>query len=98
MKSNEIRLMWNVLEFKNIVHSFIFTENYEYLDDRIITLKKQCEDKLHERGFSSSNIELDVFLHLRFEGTDCALMSSSKKGSKEGLPVHGDFVNSFLER
>lgn len=73
---------------------FFFIENYQYLDDRITILKKQCEAKLQERGFSSNNIELNIFLHLRFEGTDCALMCSSKKGST----ADGDFEKSFLER
>lgn len=47
----------------------------------------------------SSQITTEVFLHLRYEGTDCALMVSTA-----GFPSHaesckaGDFRSSFTKR
>uniref|UniRef100_A0A3Q1IL25 5-oxoprolinase, ATP-hydrolysing n=1 Tax=Anabas testudineus TaxID=64144 RepID=A0A3Q1IL25_ANATE len=47
-----------------------FTE----LDRRIEQLSKRCNETLRARGFASSQITTEVFLHMRYKGTDCALM------------------------
>ena len=53
-------------------------------------LKDKCRVALSSQGFSESQIGLEPFLHMRYEGTDCALMCSGSGG--------GDFMATFLER
>ncbi|XP_066522637.1 5-oxoprolinase [Hoplias malabaricus] len=80
--------------------SLQYTVNsFSELDIRIQELTERCHDTLHQRGFSSSQISTEVFLHMRYEGTDCALMVNAN-----GFPVHsqscqsGDFHTSFTKR
>lgn len=77
--------------------ALIVSENFKFLDERISALKSQCMKKLQQQGFTDAEIELGPFLHLRYEGTDCALMCSADSGAN-GLPVHGDFKIKFLNR
>lgn len=62
-----------------------------------MTLKHECRAKLQKQGFSDSEIDLESFLHLRYDGTDCALMCSAEKSSKVS-PEDGDFETKFLNR
>lgn len=49
-----------------------------------------CKNKLLEQGFKADQIVTEQYLHMRYEGTDCALMISR--------PKFGDYLASFLER
>ena len=53
-------------------------------------LKSKCRVSLKSQGFTESQIGLEPFLHMRYEGTDCALMCSGAGGR--------DFLDTFLER
>ncbi|NWU98761.1 OPLA oxoprolinase, partial [Upupa epops] len=72
---------------------------FAYLDERIRVLKQQCQDALRAQGFGGEQIYTEAFLHLRYEGTDCALMCSAK-----GHPAtpsscrSGDFLAAFTNR
>lgn len=73
-------------------------DSFEYLDKKIEELERTCERELQKQGFDDSSISTEAFLHMRYEGTDCALMcSGAGSDHKDGL-VHGDFKKSFLER
>ncbi|KAG9332089.1 hypothetical protein JZ751_015865, partial [Albula glossodonta] len=48
--------------------------SFPELDRRVEQLTLSCQEALRNRGFGSSQITTEVFLHLRYEGTDCALM------------------------
>uniref|UniRef100_A0A3Q1BR13 5-oxoprolinase, ATP-hydrolysing n=1 Tax=Amphiprion ocellaris TaxID=80972 RepID=A0A3Q1BR13_AMPOC len=71
------------------------------LDRRVEQLSKRCHDTLCARGFTRSDgqITTEVFLHLRYEGTDCALMVTA-----DGYPSNnqscraGDFRSAFTKR
>ncbi|XP_061778000.1 5-oxoprolinase isoform X2 [Nerophis ophidion] len=69
------------------------------LDRRVDLLSKRCQDTLLARGFNSGQITTEVFLHLRYEGTDCALMVTA-----DGYPGNqrtcraGDFRSAFTKR
>ncbi|CAN9506173.1 unnamed protein product [Ophioblennius macclurei] len=69
------------------------------LDRRVDQLTKRCQDTLCARGFTSAQITTEVFLHLRYEGTDCALMVTAA-----GFPSNshscraGDFRSAFTKR
>lgn len=74
-------------------------ESYPELDRRVDILSKRCHDTLCGRGFTSGQITTEVFLHLRYEGTDCALMVTAA-----GFPPSaqsckaGDFRSAFTKR
>ncbi|GAA6088034.1 5-oxoprolinase [Tachysurus ichikawai] len=74
-------------------------DSYSELDTRIQQLSQHCHDTLRKRGFNSSQISMDVFLHMRYKGTDCALMISASEA-----PAHaqsccsGDFLTAFTTR
>jgi hypothetical protein len=62
-------------------------------------LTSKCIDELRKQGFSDNQLYTEPFLHLRYEGTDCALMcSASYDGTVNSSLVHGDFLNGFLTR
>ncbi|XP_024864412.1 5-oxoprolinase [Kryptolebias marmoratus] len=69
------------------------------LDRRMEQLSKRCRDTLRGRGFTSGQITTEVFLHLRYKGTDCALMVTA-----DGYPDNtkscraGDFRAAFTKR
>ncbi|KAK7879405.1 hypothetical protein WMY93_030741 [Mugilogobius chulae] len=74
-------------------------ECYPELNRRVDCLSKRCTDTLCARGFKSGQITTEVFLHLRYEGTDCALMVTA-----DGFPPSsqsckaGDFRSAFTKR
>jgi hypothetical protein len=54
---------------------------------------------LQSQGFAESNINTLPFLHLRYEGTDCALMVAADKHPANAESCkHGDFKAAFVER
>ncbi|XP_049939893.1 5-oxoprolinase [Schistocerca serialis cubense] len=75
-------------------------DSFTYLDERLDALEAECRQKLMEQGFATEQIETEPFLHLRYEGTDCALMCCPRKMSKNSVSEckHGDFKETFLQR
>ncbi|XP_033609037.1 5-oxoprolinase isoform X3 [Cryptotermes secundus] len=74
-------------------------ESFLYLDERLTVLEKQCEVELEKQGFKPEHIHTEAYLHLRYEGTDCALMCTANPSSKsETACKHGDFQKTFLQR
>nr|XP_031842230.1 5-oxoprolinase [Nomia melanderi] len=75
------------------------TESFARLDERLDALGKRVRAKLLKQGFSDSHIVIQPFLHLRYQGTDCALMCPpNRKGNENKGMKHGDFLTTFLER
>ena len=75
--------------------------SFDYFDRRIDTLTRTCIRELEDQGFKNDMIQTTPFLHLRYEGTDCALMCTAEISSLVGSPSscrHGDFEGSFTER
>ncbi|XP_055389292.1 5-oxoprolinase isoform X2 [Condylostylus longicornis] len=75
--------------------------NFEMIAARLDNLSQKCEIKLKQQGFE--NIILEPYLHLRYEGTDCALMCSPKlssnvKNTNNLFKKYGDFNVPFVER
>lgn len=71
---------------------------YQRLDERLDYLEDQVRQKLKDQGFKEEQIILEPFLHLRYQGTDCALMCTPKVGKNIDGLKHGDFFTSFVER
>lgn len=61
-------------------------------------LSNTCIDQLIGQGFKRENIVLEPYLHLRYNGTDCALMISPDKENLEDVPNYGNFMSAFLKR
>ncbi|EDW10305.1 5-oxoprolinase [Drosophila mojavensis] len=79
--------------------------NAQLIKDRLDALSVQCRGQLAAQGFKQ--IELQAFLHLRYEATDGALMCTaapveqsqlSDQSPSPLLSAYGDFHATFLER
>lgn len=79
--------------------------NSQLIKDRLDALSIQCRGQLTAQGFKQ--IELQAFLHLRYEATDGALMCTpapveqaqlSEQSTSPLLAAYGDFHATFLER
>ena len=57
---------------------------------RIAGLEQKCVKALEAQGFAPSQIGTEAFLHMRYSGTDCALMCSRDNKN--------DFMATFLNR
>ncbi|XP_003967906.2 5-oxoprolinase isoform X1 [Takifugu rubripes] len=77
-----------------------YRENsFAEIDQRVDQLSKRCCETLRARGFSSGQITTEVFLHLRYEGTDCALMVTSTGYPSNSQSCRaGDFRTAFTKR
>ncbi|CAK9830305.1 OPLAH [Anthophora retusa] len=73
-------------------------ESFARLDERMDNLEKKVRAKLTAQGFADSHIVIEPFLHLRYEGTDCALMCTPSKYPEHKGTRHGNFLTTFLER
>lgn len=76
----------------------MFSESFARLDERLDVLEKKVRKKLTAQGFPDSHIEIKYFLHLRYQGTDCALMCTASQNIQNKGTNHGDFLTTFLER
>lgn len=62
-------------------------------------MEAQVRNRLNAQGFADSQIKMEPFLYLRYEGTDCALMCLPvNQNSASTSTRHGDFLTTFLER
>ncbi|KAJ8672521.1 hypothetical protein QAD02_003780 [Eretmocerus hayati] len=73
-------------------------ESFDRLDSRFDILEDRVRQKLLSQGFEADHISIEYFLHLRYDGTDCALMCSPKYDTSGRATKHGDFITSFLDR
>ncbi|KAK7474011.1 hypothetical protein BaRGS_00034721 [Batillaria attramentaria] len=74
-------------------------ENFKEIDSRVDKLAAECVDRLAKQGFPRDRIDTHVFLHLRYHGTDCALMVAAENFPATATTSrHGDFMAAFLER
>jgi len=60
------------------------------MNKRIEDLEKKCVAALESQGFTESQILTEPFLHMRYSGTDCALMCNFSDDK--------DFMKTFLGR
>ncbi|XP_020286106.1 5-oxoprolinase [Pseudomyrmex gracilis] len=78
-------------------------ESFALLDNRMDEMETKVRKKLRAQGFADSQIHIEPFLNLRYEGTDCALMCSPEceditKIKAGSATRRGDFLASFLKR
>lgn len=92
-------ILTRLLYVENNLFLLILLENFAYLNERITLLSEKCIDALKKQGFSDSQLHTEPFLHLRYDGTDCALMCSANNDSSANpSTIHGDFLSGFLSR
>lgn len=87
--------------FFNFSPSCNFADNFVYFESRLSALENECVEALMGQGFSRANIACEPFLHLRYQGTDCALMVTPLKEKMQGRQksyCYVDFQSAFLER
>ena len=65
-------------------------QSMDEISQRINELEAKCLTNLISQGFSKSQISTESFLHMRYSGTDCALMCN--------LGEEKDFMKTFLSR
>lgn len=79
--------------------SYYYVGSFARLDDRLDAMEAKVRSRLRAQGFADSQIKTESFLHLRYDGTDCALMCTSiNQNSGDTTIRHGDFLTPFLER
>ncbi|KAF7725319.1 hypothetical protein EC973_009658 [Apophysomyces ossiformis] len=62
------------------------------IQQRVAALVKECTDELSQQGYA--NIQTEVYLNLRYEGTDCALMTLQPADSWD---FQSEFVNLYTQ-
>lgn len=70
------------------------SENFTHINSRLEALSKNCIKKLLTQGFRDDQISVELYLNMRYDKTDCALMCSKSSSSE---PITG-FLDSFLKR
>lgn len=83
---------------KNVNSNDYLAENYSYLDEKLSELSAECVAKLRDQGFAEAQILTEPYLHLRYTGTDCALMCGPAQSCSSPAPAHGDFLTTFIDR
>ncbi|KAM3956815.1 LOW QUALITY PROTEIN: 5-oxoprolinase [Aphomia sociella] len=73
-------------------------EQFQKLDTQLDILAAVARDKLRAQGFTDSQILTEPYLHLRYAGTDCALMVAPIPGDTRTACRHGDFYTAFINR
>ncbi|XP_053913707.1 5-oxoprolinase isoform X2 [Cuculus canorus] len=75
------------------------SQSFAALDERFEELELRCRRALEDNGFRGSGVRTERFLHLRYAGTDCALMVSAKGfPSTDASCASGDFRSAFTAR
>lgn len=72
-------------------------ENFDYFNSRFKVLAEKCIETLEKQGFNKKDIVLEPYLHMKYDGTDCALMCVPKATKNDGT-MYGDFMDTFIER
>ncbi|KAJ3185459.1 hypothetical protein HDU87_000080 [Geranomyces variabilis] len=65
------------------------SESLSEIERRLELLKQQCRQYLIDKGFSETDIDVEVYLNLRFQGTDHAMMTLQ--------PADGDYRKAFSD-
>jgi 5-oxoprolinase (ATP-hydrolysing) len=84
------------LALAEIVHESQEPSAAEYLgaesliQSKVGTLISRSSDKLRQQGFTEKQLKHEIFLNMRYEGSDTSLMILK--------PEDGDFLSAFVER
>eukprot|EP00842_Homolaphlyctis_polyrhiza_P000184 jgi/Hompol1/1166/HPOL_002658-RA len=70
--------------------------NMPYFKERVAELSVQCQQALSKQGFDKSHIELEIFLNLRYQGTDNAIMTLKPAG-ESNWNFEAEFVAQYQQ-
>ncbi|KAL3317013.1 hypothetical protein Ciccas_004337 [Cichlidogyrus casuarinus] len=75
-------------------------DNFEKVHSMISILIESSKGKLRDKNFADENIEIEVYLNLRYELTECAIMCKAH-GEESSVDCqfmrrYGDFSHTFL--
>ncbi|XP_075985169.1 5-oxoprolinase isoform X2 [Anticarsia gemmatalis] len=73
-------------------------DSFDNIDEQLDVLAAVARDKLTKQGILDSQIVTEPYLHLRYRGTDCALMVSPIPDESPTACRHGDFYTAFVNR
>ncbi|KAF9898987.1 hypothetical protein BX616_003390 [Lobosporangium transversale] len=62
------------------------------IKERVKCLVDQCHKELESQGFEKDHIECEIYLNLRYDGTDCALMTLKPQAEDDW-----NFSSAFVE-
>lgn len=72
-------------------------DNFKYFETRLAALGQKCKHELKSQGFNENKIVLEPYMHMRYDGTDCALMIQPKVEPNQAVK-YNDYYTSFIER
>ena len=83
------------------VFRFLSSGNFSRIELEVDKLKQLTSKELIAQGFTTDNIDYEVYLHLRYKGTDCALMCSTHEERRlddaEAM-CYDAFLTTFLQK
>jgi len=68
------------------------------LSNRLDEMERKVYAKLYEQGFMYSQIKIELFLNLRYEGTNCSLMCRVAKENQSKIFMMENFRDVFVKR
>lgn len=66
-------------------------QNISRIQERVAILENECKQELGKQGFREKDITTETYLNLRYDGTDCALMTL------QPAPGSWEFDKAFYE-
>lgn len=90
----------NVVNEQQEPSSIVFKEeSYEKIDERIDYLKEQSRKKLLDQGFTDEQIDYELYLNMRYDKTDFAIMVKPYVTSKSApYCAQSNFEKAFIDR
>lgn len=73
-------------------------KNFQDIISRLQKLMKICGDQLQKDGFSQNQITFTPYLNMRYDRTDCALMSHPHEIKSVAELKYGDFLDAFTKQ
>ncbi len=92
-----------VYEVQEPCHQPLTGESEPSMWAKLLALAATCEEHLRGEGFTPANISYEAYLNIRYEGTDCAMMTAPARSatafSMDGLQrlQQRDFNSNFFE-
>lgn len=70
-----------------------------YISQRVDVLKQECVQHLiNHENFKPEAVETEVYLNLRYQGTDTGIMCSRRGIDSDSKLVHTDFEQIFVNK
>ena len=77
--------------FSGIYHP----ESLSRIEKQIISIEAQCREALFQQGFETENIETTVYLNLRYQGTDTAMMMARPEDNDFAAGLRRSYRKEF---